>query len=270
VRVGPLCGPLIGGAFGGNYDVASDPLATVSRDATSGIYTPASAAEWTKVLTAAAIASGGPGSTWLCQEASGNLADSIGSVTLTANGAVTYRGGVGGWTRLAAGIPAATAARFQAAAGIGPNPASTSVLWLGYILAAVTANNRGIMTIGGAAAGTNCEAFTLITTHFPRLTCVAVTADGASDPTAAVRPWIIRYDRTNSRVNLYTNQEKVTGTYNAGVTDGNKGFGATANAAVACTASLLYGACFSGAAAELTDAQIKKLLQTLGWTIPWS
>jgi hypothetical protein len=263
-RLGARVGPKMGMVGDGSL------LATVTKDATSNIYVPANASEWSNLLAAANISSGGPASTWLCQEATGNLADSIGATTLAANGAVTYQNAVTGWTRKAAGIPAATSARFQAAAGIGANPASTSVLWLGFLKVTGAAANRGVMTAGGAAVGTDLEAMSVATTHVPRLTTVAVTADGASDPTGAVRPWVICYDRTNSRVTLYTDQEKIPGTYNAGVTDGNKGFGAVQNASVAAASSVLYGACFSGSAAVLTDAQIKKLLQTMGWTISWT
>ena len=70
---------------------------TVTRDAASSKYTPASAAEWAELLSGSGL--GAPSSLWLCQESSGTLADSIGSRTLTAelkqDGAIRTIEGVG-------------------------------------------------------------------------------------------------------------------------------------------------------------------------------
>jgi hypothetical protein len=56
-------------------------------------------------------------------------------------------------------------------------------------------------------------------------------------------------------------------TYNAGVTNGRKGFGALGNA---WSGNVLYAWMRSGAAAEMSDAAVKAEMQALGATISWS
>src|SRR5262249_36976404 len=69
---------------------------SATKDATSDRFVPQSAAEWTSLLSGSGIAS--PDLLWLCQESSGNLADSIGSYTGTTTGSPTYRNSVTGWS----------------------------------------------------------------------------------------------------------------------------------------------------------------------------
>src|SRR5678815_1520650 len=72
----------------------------VTRDSTSSIYAPANATEWTALMAAAPLATGNPASTWICQEASGSLLDSIATVHMTQQGAGhLYQQSVPGWTR---------------------------------------------------------------------------------------------------------------------------------------------------------------------------
>lgn len=244
----------------------------VTKDATAGKYFPASATEWSNFLTRKGI-SLTVSNLWLCQESTGNLADSIGALTLLKNGTTTYNNAVSGYTRTAAGIPQATSARFEAVVGSGWNVSTTSVLLC--MCASITAQaaaDRGIMTLGGAAVGTALDAGVTATTHVPKLIAVGTTTSGVSDPVtgAAVRPYTLQYDRTHSAVVFYDDQEKVVGTYNSGATDGNKGFGSSLNFALPPALSVLYGFALQGANAEITSATYKSLLQALGWTIPWS
>ena len=53
---------------------------------------------------------------------------------------------------------------------------------------------------------------------------------GTLSPVNVVQIVICKYDRTNGTAVVYTEQEKIVGTYNAGVTNGRKGFGALGNA----------------------------------------
>ena len=77
---------------------------SIHRDPTSGILVPASPEEWAVVLAHAGIASPPPDAIWQCEEASGDLADSIGEFSPTAaQGAVegipdvAYQEAVAGW-----------------------------------------------------------------------------------------------------------------------------------------------------------------------------
>lgn len=244
----------------------------VSKDATSPKYFPASATEWANFLSRKGFTGITVSNLWLCQESSGNLADSIGSMTLLKNGTTTYNNVVSGYTRTAVGIPQATAARFEAAVATGWNISTTSVLLC--MVAAITAQgaaDRGLMTLGGAAAGTAVDVGVTATTHVPKLDVVGVTTSGASDPVtgAAVRPYTLQYDRTNTQSVFYDDQEKVVGTYNAGATDSNKGFGSSSNFAIPAALSVIYGFALTGSSAEITPATYKSLQQALGWTIAW-
>lgn len=234
-----------------------------TQDATSGIYCPSSAAEWQALgLTA-------PSSLWLCQEASGNAADTIGSVTLTASGSPTYQQTITGWSRKGFGATQVANQKFSAAAGAGPNPSSTSCMMLVYFEATSTpAGIREVFTI--ANTSTTEMSCRINSTPLMRVTCKNVTANGVSNPTSTgLQPGVLVYDRTNSTATLFTGQEKISGTFSASVTDSAKGFFA-ASSGTSFLGHIAFGAEWSGASAELTSTQVKAILTTLGWSISWS
>lgn len=239
-------------------------MANVSRDSGSNVYAPSNADQWTTTMSQAALTTGNPTSTWLCQEASGNLADSIGSFTLTANATPLYRQAVAGWSRLAVGTDdgAGNEGFMSTDAGL-PDPATTSYLILAYVaLLAVPAANRGVMIFA------NVPVIEARYTTTPRYMIVNSTGTaGTSNPGSAVRPVVIRSNQTADTNLLATDQEKITELWSspAGRRVALGGFDAAAPSAL-----YLYAAMFTGAAAELTDAQLKTLLQTLGWSIAWS
>lgn len=246
---------------------AVDPFAGVTKDATSNKYVPANSSEWTTFRTAGSLSTANPNSLWLCQETSGNLSDSIGSLTLTANATPTYDNAVTGWTRKGLGFTQVANQRFGAAAGVGPSPATTSQMWLWIVTVTATpAATRGICQVSNGA--TVLQGL-LTSTPRARINVGGTTTDGTNSPATETNgmPVVLLYDRSGSRAMLYTSQEKITGTYSAGVVDGVKGIGAGTSFPGFC----VYGAMWSGAAAEaFTDANVKSLLQTMGFTIPWS
>jgi hypothetical protein len=237
----------------------------VDIDATSGKGVPSTEFQWT--MLGVTIASG-----WLAQEAAGNLAGfGPAAFTLTANATPLYQQVVTGWSRTASAFNQTVGQRFAAAGGTGPNPASTSVLWLGYMVGQTAPGGaRGLIHAGGNVAigyinGSNAL----------RVACVGVNVDETTtrpDLDDLVHPIVLKYDRTNSVVTLYTDEAKTAGTFNSGATDNLKGFGAGAllTASPPALCGVLIGMVCSGADAELSDAQIKTLLQALNWTIPWS
>ncbi len=243
--------------------VSTDPFAGVSRDATSNIYLPANASQWTTFRAAAGLSIANPNSLWLCQEASGNLADSIGSLTLAAVSTPTYQNAVAGWTRKGVGANSA-ADSFQAANGVGPSVATTSQTWLAlFFMSSPPAGARDVVGSGnvtGQIGATGAGAIKVIGT----------TNNGATNVTGAVSPWVVKYNRTGSEAKLFTLADKITGTYNAGTTDGVKGIGALVGAGSAALGFWLYACMWSGADAEISDANLKALLQAMGFTIPWS
>ena len=79
-------------------------------------------------------------------------------------------------------------------------------------------------------------------------------------------PYVLKVDRTNLANTGYTGSDKLSVAFQAALTGKTVVVG-NANAPVVQT---MYVAVFFGAAAELSDAQVKTLLTGLGWTIPWS
>lgn len=224
---------------------------TATRDATSNKFVPVSTAEFNNL----GIAS--PSSIWLCQEASGNLADSVGAVTLSANGTADYQQAIAGWTRLGIHYTETAAERHGVAAGTY-NPNSGSVAWLCYVLLTSAAGTRTFMPIAGAGGTPMWAGMT--SAGLVRINCAGVATDGAADHRGQVRPVLFKYDRTATTVQIFTNLETVNGTYNAVTTDGIKGLGAGAGTPPVC--DMLYAACWTGAAAEGLSAAT---LTALGW-----
>jgi hypothetical protein len=249
-----------------NTGISGGGMTGVSRDSSSNIYVPANSSEWATTMSAAGISSGGPSGLWLCQEGSGNLADSIGAFTLAAAGTgASYSNVVAGWSRVAIGTTEANATRWASSDAGLADPATTAYLVLTYatVLSAPAAT-RSLIEMGSASVA-RLE-FTItprLQGNFP----AGASSTGSSDPTGSVRPYVIRRSFTGNGGNVYSNAEKVSPT--VGASTSGKRFALGSIAQLAPTARILYAAYFAGSAADLTDAQIKTLLQTLGWSIAW-
>ena len=240
----------------------SSVLAGVTLDA-SGRYRPSSSAEWATVLAAAGIASGGPSALYLCQDASGNLADAVGTFPLTASGTgTTYMQPVSGWSAKAVAMTSGSTGLFQSTDAGLPDIATTSMLMLAYAQPTTTASTRDIM--GGGTAATRILAETTATSGVPRIMCAGNAAVGAVNTGAATRPWTLQINRTAGSAALYTDAERIVPTF--GTTAAGKSI--SIGNFVAGTATCLYAliAVFFGAAAELSTAQVRSLHTTLGWT----
>ncbi len=243
-------------------------MATVTRDATSLIYTPANAAEWTTTLAVAGISTGNPSLLWLLQEASGDAADSIGTFTGTSAGAFGYQQAVTGWTRkgvtftggqahtirsTAAGLPDILTASMLVLA-IAATPANTGLrtyLQMGTVFAADA-------TLQVEAGGTN----QLVADVGSVVTGTTALADGA------VHPIALKVDRTGSVSAAYTDEEKLAPTVGGSGKTLLIG-GDNSQTYTAATATWMYVVAFFNGAAEISDANVKVLLQTLGWTVAW-
>jgi hypothetical protein len=238
-------------------------MSGVTRDATSNVYSPASAAEWTTTRSVAGITSGNPFSMWLLQEASGALADSIGTAPLTNSGGMAYQQAVTGWTRvsmLASDLNGAYSLANAADTAL-PDLSAESSLVLGYLkITGAPGGDRGVILTGDIRAEVTSG-------NVPKLVHGATTATGSGNVTTAVRPWVLRYDRAASTIALFTDLEKVSIAFaNSGST---KRIFYGAGFQNAPGFQILYGAHWKGAAAELSDASVRSLLQALGWTVAW-
>jgi hypothetical protein len=230
---------------------------TVTMDATSRILTPATSAEWDQVMRFAGISSGGPSFLWLMQESSGNLADSLSTATLTATGAPSYQQPVAGWSRKGVTFTDGGATVLQRTTAPVLDSATTSQLVIAYGFASSASVTRTTLQIGNATQQT----LKVTTTTYQTIS--STTATGAAALGSTARPLALINDVTNSRCAGYNDSDKMVPTYRAAA-------GATIGLIGNFTGGYLYGAAFQGSSAELTDAQIKRLLQTLGWTISWT
>lgn len=261
---GPQYGPLRGPRYGAETIWSpSGPPPVAPFDGPNSWYVPATAGDWTALGITA------PGSYWGFQEAAGSIVDlGAGGLDLAAVGTVGYQAAVAGWSRFAATV-AAGGNGFGRVVTEAPNAATTSVLWLGYLdLTGGSGTSRCIITGSDSAGATELSA-RHSAANLQQIKCLTNSNNGVVDLQAGGAHAIaLLYDRTNARTAVYSEFEKVTGVYGAGVVDGNKGFRGGVVAAPAM--SILWGAVWTGANAELTDAQVKTLLQALNITIPWT
>ncbi len=240
-------------------------------DATSSKPVPANATEWAAFLSANSLGSkSAPSSLHLLQEASGNAADSIGSMSLSAASSPLYSQAVSGWTRVGVGFNEGTNQRFVGTAG---DASTTSCLALGYIAlgAGVDATVRGVFAHGASVSDSGIAAL-LSTSNRLRLRGVAGLIDTAvgSSYGSTVFPFVYRTDHAASIRRLYTDDEKVSATYGAGSSATNYGLGALMSGTSANFTAIYLATWFGSAAEGWSDAEIKTLLQALGWTIPWT
>lgn len=260
-------------AIASNADAATQAnqattVKLVSIDATSLIRCPASATEWTDFLAFFGDTGGNPSILYLCQEASGNLLDSIGAFNQTTSAgspAITYANTIAGWSRKGVGPSGdnSTGSSFNNSASL-PDISTTSCLMLCYaILEASPASTRRMNSLG-----TTTRSATAVNTT-PRIvaTSGANTATGTNAFSGAVHLFWMKVDRAAGTNVWYTDQEKLAPTIGA-VT--GKQFQIIGGGINCPQFKLLYCVGFVGAAAELSDAIIKTRSQNLGWTIPWT
>jgi hypothetical protein len=268
-RIGARIGAVIGAQIGVGADElggAAPSMSGVTKDATSGIYVPQNASEWASALAVAGIASGGPLSHWSCQDASGNLVDNIGGLTLTVAGTPGYQQAVTGWTRTAFRLTDAATMSASSTSASLPNIATTSALLLAVIVNRATpAATRNALTLGTtiAAIGPNATG--------PTMRCLsnANTASGANNLPATAILVALRVNRTASSQSGFTLQDKITPTFSTGITGQKVTLGPSSGTLNAPPWDFLDVTLFSGAAAEWTDAQLRSMYSTLGWTETW-
>jgi hypothetical protein len=259
IRIGPRFGPGIGG-------VPADGIPGVTRDPTALTYFPASTAEWSIILGIAGIATGAPSAIHLMQDASGNPACANGLFPLTASGTgLLYQQAIAGYTRVALGTTNGSTGKFESTSASLPDISTDSMLSITVALPSVIASTRDVYGFGAAATKANSQL--VATTGVARLQSVGNTGNGVINSGGVVRPWVLKQDRSVNACTLYTDAEKVTVTFGATSAGKSLTFG---NFIAGCgTCRYLYSATFMSAAAVITEAKIRTLLQTLGWTVSW-
>lgn len=243
-------------------------MAGVEQDVGSLKYVPANGDQWTTTLAAAGWTAGNPSALWLCQEASGNLADSINSYTLTAANTPVYSQAVAGWSRTAVGTNDTTDRFSSLNADLGSTH-STSYLVLAYVaLTAAPAGARAIIRLGGGTGDADQrQVFATTTPVYSARGTGVVTVNGVSNPGTTVHPVVLLFNRSTTEFTVMTDQEKITTTW-VNPTSGVGPYFAFGDGGE--TSRFLYATVFRGTAAERTQTQVKTLMSTLGWSPAWS
>jgi hypothetical protein len=249
------------------YMEVSGGIAGVTRDAASGKYFPANATEWTTFMAAIGLATGNPIDCWGCQDAASPLSNSItGASTLVAAGTPSFQQPVSGYTRLA--VTNGTDNSTNRFTGTGSEINTTSQLLLA-VMNMPTANPGGTRSFLEMGAVGTRAAIEMLNTGVMRGVSLANAASG-TDGKSAVRPLTISVNRTTNAVRATTDQDKMLPTFDTTMAGTLIDVWSVATGNSSPIAGCLYMVRFTGAAAELTDAQLKTLLQGLGWSIAWS
>lgn len=243
------------------YNTAAG-MSTVTLDATRGVYLPATAAEWSTTLSVAGDSSGGPTHLYLPgSPASGAIPDIIGGKNLNVSGLPLYQQPITGWSTKCVAPPGTATNTFFNNATV-EDLATNSVLTMVIAQFNQSASTREIAYHGGA--GVNALENFGGTTH-QRIRTGANAANGTIDHTTAAHIYWIKWNRTGSENKLITELERLSITF-ASTTGTTLQIQTGISTDTAAFAKFLYLAEWVGAAAEKSDATIKAITQTLGWT----
>lgn len=232
---------------------------TVTRDQSAHIYTPASAAEWTELLTDTGL--NAPSSLWLCQESSSALADSIGARTLTPNAGLSYQQTAAGFSRLGVRF-ADNSANYLL--GTASDTTTTSGMLL-QMLVPGTNPASGFRAINCFGNVKYEEAQFINGATGPKLQgrSDANTANGSQQYGAYPLVVVTKYDHTNGIFSVQTRGERIKPTYVSQGAGGAQDLYLLGDTVNSTDATMVYAAYWSGADAEISDAQIQVLINSI-------
>lgn len=266
-NVGATVGTRVGMRRGGT----PNPLATVARDATSNIYRPTNLAQWQTVLSVAGV-TGDPFLRWALDQAAGDAPDSIGSLTGARGGTVSnisFQQAIPGWTATGVTLAKGADGTFITTDASLPDTATGDLLVMCNVRfpAAIAAGSPStVMQLGYVyATRVSCET---MNTPTVRAFTPAATLAGAANPSNAITPIAILVDRTNGRATVLTRFEALDvaiGGAGKGILIG--GDNIQTDLSAGCTYWDLVA--FQGPAARKSNANIKAIWTTLGWSVAW-
>lgn len=232
------------------------------RDAASGIRCPVNAYQWTTLLGYT------PTSLWLCQEASGNLTDTLAGQTLTAANTPLYNQAMAGWTRTALALANGTGQRFAHATFANSATVSLFILaYAGYNAATITAGNH-LLVYGGNNDCSITNGDTADERKVRYREGANITEGANTLTTGTIYPVGLLRNITGSAVRVYSDTEKLSPTYD--VTAGTVLSLGCAAGTTSAPISYVYVVAWSGATAEMSDATIKAIYTALGWAPGWT
>lgn len=222
----------------------------------SGIGTPVSAAEWAATSTVT------PSDLWLDQDLSGNAIDHVGTHNAVVGGAAswTYQDAIAGWSRRFLTVADNTTARFLYSSA--PSASSHSVAMLAYVdVASAPSAERSLMSYGGLDVRITTGGFVKVVNNSAGTSVV-----GQVPIVGRVVPLLLVHDITHGVHVVYTPNERIALGY-AASTASTLSWGEGGDHSA--HASYGYEMLAVDAGAELTDAQVRAELQTLGWDVTW-
>ena len=246
-------------------DVPPDVVpVTWAVDVTSGKPCPANTTEWQDFIAAKGLQLAPPSGLWLAQDASGALADAIGSVSLMPFGTTGYRISVAGWSRSAVGLADNAVAGFSNMSSLTLPDVAFSSMTILVLLAipSIPPAPRSLVFAGSNSPATFAQVNVDAARHFS-LTVNTTSATGTIDHGAAPIPLVLKIDRTNGQQKIITRQETIA-IANTSLGSSRGLFLGGANDR-APESRWLYVAAWYGSNAEIADARITALLAALDW-----
>jgi hypothetical protein len=250
----------------GVVDGAPDGMLDVSPtgwtiDPTSHKAVPSTRGEWLNFITANGLAIAPPDGLWLLQENGGDLADHIGTVTLSMFAAPAFRQPVAGWSRLAVTTRDNTTDGFGNVTDTAlPDLQTAAIAVLVYYapLAQPTAT-RDVVAAGRFAPNATVG---LLSDTKLELAAGATSSGGVLTNGATVEALFVVLDPIAQVHRLYTARETITPAFSAlsgkGITFGS--FMRTAS-----SGAYLYMAAWYGAHGQIANADAAVLFAALGF-----
>jgi len=266
------CGFAPGGTIDGSIPsidvfVAPDTAtihATWNVDPTSMKGLPESAVKWDELDQAYHLTTSAPDHLWSMQEASGGLIDTIGVATLSPINSPTYDNPIVGWSRHGVGTTSTPVNQGFLNTSIGNLDGTSHTLLLYVAVVAPSVDSRSVAGIGASLDHHYIEVTSMPT--FDATGEGITPAKGTLNPGTAVHPLVFEIDATHTTYALYTDQEVLSPAWRA---EGAMGSLVMVGNASIGSASLryVYGTMWSGPHAEMSAAQVKAMLQALGWQV---
>lgn len=263
----------VGGAAGvTTLSGVGDALVLYASDALSGRPVPSNATQWAAFIARHSLSLAVPNYLHLCQEPGGDLADAIGALTLTASGTVQYSKPATGWSRVGVGGNGVIGEFTHA---VGPTPSTTSIARFYWI--AIDIGSGADFAIRSAGAnGTNINNWGLGVLRTSGVEAFRIRGPGGQLDTSAlsvyesVHPILVVNDIANTRLRFYSGQEKLSPTYGVASATTRYGIGGVGGSTFG-PITVLYECGWSGAGAEISDANAKAFIESMkGTSVPWS
>jgi PKD repeat protein len=259
-----------------------DGITGVIRDALSKKYAPGSYAQWQAFLTGSSLTTlpggGVPDMGHSFQDvintsaAGGYPIDFISNNALTCSINTSTFQSVTGWVRKSMNVTDGSARQIVSVNSALPDLSSTSMLTISYILfpSSAPAADRGIIAQGTSASTRSAVILKSTGKTATESTTSNVNIGTGSPCDGLVHPVAIKVNRTGAACVGYTDIDKMTPTFGTAMTGSGLYLGAETGALAAAAEGFLYEVSWFGSKAEMTDAQVKSLLQALGFTITWT